>query len=100
MVYIIPAKIIDKTNKKRYMNIKLKAALTVGAFFTGLITGAWILTKIPAEWIINGFITLLAIAAVIVGYYVALGYYKDVEKLKKSKEQDRRKVEGQNSRIL
>jgi hypothetical protein len=99
IVYITPAKIIDKPNKKRYMNIKIKAALTVLIFFSTLTGMAWTITKIPAEWIINGFITLLGIAAVIVGYIMALGYYRDVEELKKLNEQDKRKIEGGNSRI-
>jgi protein-S-isoprenylcysteine O-methyltransferase Ste14 len=99
IVYITPAKIIDKTNKKRYMNIKIKAALTVLIFFSTLTGMAWILTKIPPEWIINGFLCLMAIGCMIIAYYMALGYYRDVEELKKLNEQDKRKIEGGNSRI-
>ena len=81
------------------MNIKIKAALTVLIFFSTLIGMAWILTKIPPEWIINGFMTLIAIGCMIIAYYMALSYYRDVEELKRFDQQTERKIEGGNSRI-
>ncbi len=82
------------------MNIKIKAILTVIGFFSTMIGMTWILTKIPSEWIINGFITLLAIGCMVIAYYMALSYYKDVEELKRFDKQTERKIEGQDSRIL
>lgn len=102
IVDIIPRKtirIIDIRNyKKRYMNIKLKAILTVLIFFSTMIGMTWGLTKIPSIWIINGFIVLIAIGCMIIAYYMALGYYRDVEELKKLNEQDKRKIEYKSSR--
>ena len=80
------------------MNIKIKAALTVLIFFSTMIGVAWILTKVPSEWIINGFMCLMAIGCMIIAYYMALGYYRDVEELKRFDEETERKIESGNSR--
>jgi hypothetical protein len=98
IVYVIPAKIIDKTNKKRYMNIRIKAALTVIGFFSAMIGMAWIITNIPSEWIINGFLCLMAIGCMVIAYYMALSYYRDVEELKRFDEQTERKIEYKSSK--
>lgn len=95
---------IKEKEKRRYMNIKLKAALTVLAFFGTMIAVIWGIMSIPTKWIKDyGVVAIegiMIIVSFIFAYYIALDHYKSVEEIKKMDEQTKRKVEGQDSRIL
>lgn len=86
------------------MNIKVKAALTVLGFFGTMIATVWGIISIPTEWIKEYGVTVLETVMVIVSlvfaYYIALDYYKSVDEIKRFDQQTKRKVEGQDSRIL
>lgn len=90
---------IKQKQKRRYMNIKVKAGLTVLAFFGGMIVTAWGITVIPKEWIETIFKVAIVIAALAFSYKVAYDYYVANEELKRMDEQTKRKIEGGNSRI-
>lgn len=80
------------------MNIKIKAILTVAAFFGTMIGMAWIITNIPEKLLIDIFLGLLAIGCTAFAYWVALDYYKGVEELKRFDQQTERKIEYKSSR--
>ena len=81
------------------MNIKIKAGLTVLAFFGCMIVTAWGIISIPKEWIETIFKVAIVIAALAFSYKVAYDYYVADQELKRLAEQDKRKIEEGNSRI-
>jgi hypothetical protein len=95
---------IKEKQKKRYMNIKVKAALTVVVFFGSLIGTMVGILSIPKEWIkeygVTIIETIMIIVSLVFAYYIALDYYKSVDEIKRFDQQTKRKVEGQDSRIL
>lgn len=73
---------IKQKQKKRYMNIKLKAALTVIVFFGGL-TGMMVgLLSLDREVLVTIFKVLVVTVALAFAYKVALDYYKADKELK------------------
>lgn len=85
---------IKEKQKKRYMNIKVKAALTVVVFFVGMIGTMIGIISIPEAWVETIFKGAIVTAALAFSYKVAYDYYVAKEELKRMDEQDRRKIEG------
>ena len=75
------------------MNIKIKAILTVAAFFGTMVGMAWIIIHIPEKLLIDIFLGVLAIGCTAFAYWVALDYYKGVEELKEMQERHKKNQE-------
>ena len=88
---------IKEKRKKKYMSIKVKAALTVVMFFVGMIGTMLGLISIPEEWIVKYGTPFLEVAIVIAAlafsYKVAYDYYVAKEELKEI--QERREINNQ-----
>ena len=82
------------------MNIKLKALLTVVAFFSILVGLAVGISSIPDIWIKKYGLMLMKVAILaatfIFGYYMALDYYKadkEIKELEKEREESNKKLD-------
>lgn len=77
---------IKEKRKKRYMNIKVKAALTVVVFFVGMIGTMIGIISIPEAWVETIFKGAIVLAALAFSYKVAYDYYVAKEELKEIEE--------------
>lgn len=77
---------IKEKQKRRYMNIKVKAGLTVVVFFVGMIGAIIGIISIPEAWIETIFKGAIVTAALAFSYKVAYDYYVAKEELKEIEE--------------
>jgi len=72
---------IKQKQKNRYMNIKVKAGLTVVIFFSGVLGGGWIINSIPEDVLINIFLGVVVLGCIAFSYWIALEHYEAKQKL-------------------